>query len=237
MAERTDDTDGDGPEGAPAPEGRMARLERMLAPKTPATPATGRGGVPTKWSIDRLDARETLYCYIASAVALLFTVIIYVDETTNKHYHPAKGQFSPSTALLVGLVISVALAVTTRIGRRALVGFVALFAFLGFNGSGGLVGIPFLVLAGWLLYRSYKVQKDATAKVRAEREAGGGTPAAEAARGSGSGRSAAEARAARRKAPTGPEANKRYTPKKPAPKAVPPPKQSWRERRAARASD
>ncbi len=238
MAPPTDDTADDDPGETPVPEGRMARLERWLAPRPAPVPANGKGGVPTKWSIDRLDARETLYCYVASGVALLFTIFIYVSETANKHYHPAKGQFSVATGLLVGLVITVALAVTTRIGRRALVGFVALFAFLGFNGSGGLVGIPFLILAGWLLYRSYKVQKEATAKMRADREAGGAAPTARSPRGSAaSGRSAAEARAARKKAPTGPEANKRYTPKKPAPKAVPAPKQSRRERRAAQASD
>ena len=43
--------------------------------------------------------------------------------------------------------------------------------------------------------------------------------------------------AARKKAPPGPEGNKRYTPKKPAPKPIPAPKPSWRERRAAKASD
>ncbi len=222
---------------APAPEGRMARLERMLAPK-PAPPKVGRTGTPTKWSVDRLDGRERLYCYIASGIAVVFALLIYVGETAHKNFHPAKGQFSPTTALLVGLASGAALAATTWLGRRALVGFVCLFAFLGFNGSGGLIGIPFLVLAVWLLYRSYKVQKEATAKLRAERATNGDAPAGRSPRGAASsGKSTAEARAARKKGPTGPEANKRFTPKKPAPKPVPPPKPSWRERRGAKASD
>ena len=109
----------------------------------------------------------------------------------------------------------------------------------GFENSALVIGFPFLVLAGWLLYRSYKVQKEATARLRAERSDGRRATAARTPRAAAaSGKSAAEARsAARKKAPAGPEGNKRYTPKKPAPKPVPAPKPSWRERRAAKASD
>jgi len=244
MAERTDDdgTDGeevaDGATGAPAPAGRMARLERMLAPKPATKSSTGRDGRTTKWSVDRLDGRERLYCYVGAAVAVAFSVLIYVGETTQKNFHPAKGQFSPATALIVGLVSGALLAVTTWIGRRALVGFVALFTFLGFQSSALIAGFPFLVLAGWLLYRSYRVQKEATAKLRAERADGASGTARTPRAAASSGRSAAEARsAARKKTPAGPEGNKRYTPKKPAPRPVPAPKPSWRERRAAKASD
>ena len=252
MADPTDDSPGDGlDEGdelevagdagdapaAPRPEGRMARLERRLAPK-PAAPKGGKPGAPTKWSVDRLDGRERLYCYIASVMAVVFALLIYVGETTQKNFHPVKNQFTPTTALLVGLGSAVALALTTWIGRRALVGFVALFAFLGFENSAFVIGIPFLVLAGWLLYRSYKVQKEATAKLRAARAAGRDAPTARTPRGaSTSGKQAAEQRSARKKGPSTPEGNKRYTPKKPPPKPVPAPKPSWRERRAAKAAD
>ena len=130
----------------------------------------------------------------------------------------------------------VALAVTTRIGRRALVGFVALFAFLSFGTVSTIIGLPFLVLAVWLLFRSYKVQKAATQKLKEDRAAGkGSAPAPRQTRAE----MAATRTAARsgKKAPKGPEANKRYTPKKPTPVAPPPPKPSWRERRAAKTSD
>ena len=245
MAEPTDEeTTGDvGDEEAdrapaPRPEGRMARLERRLAPKPTPQPAGGKGGRPTKWSVDRLDGRERLYCYASAGIAVIFSILIYVGETTNKSFHPVKNQFSPTTALLVGLGSAVLLAVSTWVGRRALVGFVALFAFLGFENSALVIGIPFLVLAVWLLYRSYRVQKEATAKLRADRAAGGGAATARTPRGAAtSGKTAAEARAARKKGPTGPEANKRFTPKKPAPKPVPAPKPSWRERREAKTAD
>lgn len=244
MADSTDDGDtaedmeDDAPDAGP-PGGRLARLERMLAPKPAPGPTAGKGGTTTKWSVDRLDGRERLYCYVAAFVAVVFALLIYVGESTQRNFHPAKNQFSPTTALLVGLIGAVLLAVTTWIGRRALVGFVALFAFLGFENSALVIGFPFLVLAGWLLYRSYKVQKEATARLRSERSpAGASTPARTPRAAASSGRTAAEARgASRRKAPPGPESNKRYTPKKPAPRPIPAPKPSWRERRAARASD
>lgn len=248
MADPTRSTSDGGPDedvvdDTPArPEGRMARLERRLAPKPAPARPSGKNGdgpaVPTKWSVDRLDGRERLYCYIASVMAVVFAILIYVGETTQKSFHPVKNQFSPTTALLVGLGSAVALALVTWIGRRALVGFVALFAFLGFENSAFVIGIPFLVLAVWLLYRSYKVQKEATARLRADRAANGGSTTARTPRGAAAaGKTAADSRAARAKGPATPESNKRYTPKKPAPKPVPAPKPSWRERRASKTAD
>ena len=244
MAEpQDDDTTGDATDGraaqAPRPEGRIARLERMLAP-TPPPPTTRSGGaVPTKWSIDRLDGRERLYCYAASVVAVVFAVLVYVGQTSS-NYHPGKGHLAPSTSLIVSLAFALLLAGTTWIGRRALAGFASLFAFFAFGTSALVIGLPFLVLAGWLLLRSYKVQKEATAALRAERRTTDDAPARSARSprsAAASGRGAAEARTARKKTPTGPEGNKRYTPKKPAPRPVPAAKPSWRERRAAKTSD
>lgn len=230
-----DDDDGD--DTPPAPEGRMARLERMLAPKPPPPPRPGAKEKTTKWSIDRIDGRERLYGYVAGVAAPVFAGLIYAAET-HKHLKPVKGQLSPETSLIVGVLGGIMLLGASRIGRRALVGFAALFTFLSFS-SNIFIGLPFLVLAGWLLFRSYKVQKEATAKLRADkaaaRDAGDSartarTPRAAAA----SGRTAAKARtSSRKKGPTGPEANKRYTPKRPAPPPPPPPKQSRRERKAA----
>jgi len=209
------------------------------APTAPAKPSLDRNGNPTKWTIDRLDARERVYSYIAGFMAVFFAILVYSVETGNPHFHVKKGQFTPETTLIVGLVCGVALLLTTYLGRRALVGFVALFTFLGFSNSDFVVGLPFLLLAAWLLYRSFKVQKEVTARIKAERASG--SPAATAARPSRA-EAAAERRAGGRsarkaKTPAGPEANKRYTPKKPVRPAPPPPKPSWRERRAAGTTD
>ncbi len=126
----------------------------------------------------------------------------------------------------------------TLIGRRAPVGFVALFAFLAF-GTQYFSGIPFLVLAVWLLYRSYKFQKEAAAarrtamadsppstssRTRGSRDRGGSAKSPTTSKGS----------ASAKKGPTRPEANKRYTPKRPPPPA---PKPSRRERKAAQATE
>ena len=88
---------------------------------------------------------------------MVFGVIIYVAGA-EQTLPTGKGQL-PQTTLILGLVSGVLLLVATLIGRRAPVGFVALFAFL--FGTQHLVGLPFLILAVWLLYRSYKVQKEA----------------------------------------------------------------------------
>jgi putative Ca2+/H+ antiporter (TMEM165/GDT1 family) len=233
----TTDT-GEAAEGDEAPAPQMSLMERLFspAPTVPAEPTLDRRGNPTKWSIDRLDGRERIYAYTAAVLAIVFAVIIYFEDHPAKHLAKGKSQLSPTTSLLLGVASGVALAVTTRIGRRALVGFVALFAFLSFGTVSTIVGLPFLILAVWLLYRSYKVQKAATVKLKEERAAGRGpAPAPRQTRAE----MAAERRATRsgKKAPTGPEANKRYTPKKPTPVAPPPPKPSWRERRSTNASD
>ena len=228
-----------------APAAKEGRLERLLspfstkstgaAPTEPAVLATNAKGVPTKWAIDRLDNRERLFGYGAAIAAAFFSVLIYVAEIQNKNFHPAKGQFSPTTTLIMGVSAAILLAVTTRIGRRALVGFVALFAFLGFSNADFVIGLPFLVLAGWLLYRSYKVQKEATNKVRADRAAGI-TPADTTRPGRAPRPNPTTARGSRSKGPALPEGNKRYTPKKPTPPPPPAPKPSWSERRAAKSA-
>ena len=238
----TDSTDGS-TDSAPAAKG--GRLERLLspfstksvagAPTEPAVLATNAKGVTTKWAIDRLDNRERLFGYGAAIAAAFFSVLIYVAEVQNKNFQPAKGQFSPTTTLIMGVSAAILLAVTTRIGRRALVGFVALFAFLGFSNADFVIGLPFLVLAGWLLYRSYKVQKEATNKVRADRAAGI-TPVDTTRPGRAPRPNPTTARGSRSKGPALPEGNKRYTPKKPTPPPPPAPKPSWSERRAAKSA-
>ena len=226
------ETDGD----APAPKRSVMAILMDAAPSAPAKPRLDKNGNPTKWSIDRLDARERVYCYLASFVAAFLAVLVYVTETGNKHLHLQKNQFTPQTILVVGMVAAVLLAGSTYLGRRALVGFVALFTFLAFSGATLIVGLPFLILAGWLLYRSYKVQKDITARIRADREAKDGSPAASRQPRQSRAEMAAARRAdrvgGRKKGPAGPQGNKRFTPKVPTRPAPPPPKPSWIERRA-----
>ena len=195
-----------------------------------------RSARATKRAIDKLDDRERRFSLIAAGGAVLFGVAVYFFETENKNFRLAKGQLTPQTSLILGIVCGGLLFGATYLGRRAPVGFVALFTFLMFGTSTIFLGLPFLVLAAWLLYRSYKMQKDAAAKLRAERSDGtSGTATTRA--GSGSARTArptAGSSGSRKKGPVKPEGNKRYTPKRPPPPA---PKPSRRERKAAEAAD
>ncbi len=244
MAGRSDDQDTNGgeaefDEGASAdrPVQRPGRLERLRGGTRPAGSKPGNANVSTKWAIDRLDERERRFSFVASGAAALFGIIVYFSET-HSHKALAKGQVSPQTSLALGLGAAALLLIATFVGRRAPIGFVALFTFLAF---GSIVGLPFLALAAWLLYRSWKVQREAAAKVRSAR--------AESSRSGSSSSSSSDtrptvssARASRsssskttgKKGPATPEANKRFTPKRPLP---PPPKPSRRQRKAAQTSD
>lgn len=165
-------------------------------------------------------------------------LIIYLVETNNRHFRVGKGQLTPETTLVLGLVFGALLLVATLFGRRAPIGFVSLFAFLGFGLPWGL---PFLALAVWLLYRSYRFQKEATALAKAARNSQAATtsatsrstgPAAPGSRRPPAGQGAR--RSARAKTSNAPEPNKRYTPKRPPPPAAKP---TRRDRKAAKAPE
>jgi hypothetical protein len=198
----------------------------------------------TKRAIEQLDNRERRFCFAAAGLAVVTGLLIYLVETENSHFRLRKGQLTPQTSLVIGLVAGALLFGATLIGRRAPVGFVALFTFLAF-GTLYFSGIPFLVLAVWLLYRSYKIQKEAAAARRAAAADGGSSTSSRSRGARGSTRTGSAGTGSSRTRPaTGssrtakgsgrPEANKRYTPKRPPPPA---PKPSRRERKAAQASD
>ena len=202
-----------------------------------ARPACARPPRPRRrpnGSIERLDDRERRLSLrrLRRAVCHRGADLPRGDHT-NTHFRLAKGQLTPQTTLVLGIVFGVLLSVATLLGRRAPVGFVALFAFLSPRHP-LLRRLPFLVLAVWLLYRSYKFQKEATAKCAMAN----GPPARRPPRPStGAATRPPKAASRERLAPEGPgppEANKRYTPERPPPPA---PKPSRRERKAAQASD
>jgi hypothetical protein len=226
--------DEDGTDPAEAPTGKAKRLDRVRASVQSANIEPGQSSFSTKWAIDRLDEREKRFSFAAAGGAALFGVIIYLAETQNHNFRLAKGQITPQTTLIVGLVAAGLLIAATILGRRAPAGFVALFTGAAFGGSFLFLGLPFFALAVWLLYRSYKIQRETAGKIREAR-------AAPRTRSSSGSRPAASPRPAtatarggpRSKGPPAPAGNKRYTPKRPLP---PPPKPSRRARKAA-ASD
>jgi hypothetical protein len=202
---------------------------------------SGTGG-STRRAIERLDSRERRFSYAAGTAAVVFGIAIYLLETQDK-VHFTKNPDAPVTSLVLGVGCGVLLLGATYIGRRAPVGFVALFAFLIFGTSSVVLGLPFLALAVLILYRSYKIQREAAAKVR-EARTGGATSRSSAPSAAGARATRASGDAAKpspkptsgraKRGPATPEANKRYTPKRPPPPA---PKPSRRQRKAAEAAD
>ncbi len=116
--------------------------------------------------------------------------------------------------LLLMLVFALAIFVSVRIGRRSALGFTALLTGLAYETQVGILGLPFLAGGGWLLIRSWRVQRygTPTAKgaARASRTAGSSTAASTQKAGSATRASGQAATTGPRRAP-GP--NKRYTPK------------------------
>ncbi len=232
MANRSDpssDRDDDVPDAGDR-SGTSGLLDRLRGGIRPAPAASAT--VSTKGRIEGLDSRERLFSFAGAAASVILGVAVYVAETQNRHFRLAKGQLTPQTTLVLGIVFGVLLFVATLFGRRAPIGFVALFAFLAFGASGFVLGLPFLALAAWLLVRSYKMQREATATARAARSDRPASPAASTR--TAAARDKPAARTARTKGPAAPEANKRYTPKRPPPPA---PKPTRRERKAAKATE
>jgi hypothetical protein len=180
--------------------------------------------------MDRLDDRERRFSFAAAALAAVFGIAVYVAETSDTHFRLAKNQLTPQTTLVLGLGAAALLLVATFVGRRALVGFVALFTFLAF-GTQYFLGVPFLALAIWLLYRSFKIQREASAAARATRAE---SPPGRATTARSSSTARSSGRGSRSKPKSMPDANKRYTPKRPPPPA---PKPSRRERKAAQSNE
>jgi putative Ca2+/H+ antiporter (TMEM165/GDT1 family) len=156
-------------------------------------------------------------------------VVIYLVETGDRNFRVTKGVVTPQTTLVLGILFGALLLSATLFGRRAPMGF----TFLAF-GTRYLAGVPFLALAVWLLYRSYKFQKEATARVRAAKAESGGSSPSSRRSPTTSTRTKSAPKGSTAKGPARPEANKRFTPKRPPPPA---PKPSRRERKATQASD
>ncbi len=202
------------------PQKKRKPPERARNNARPANPEAT--SLSSKWAIDRLNDREKQFSFVAAGASAIFGVMIYFIETGNRNFRLSKGQLTPQTTLLIGLIAAGLLLIATLVGRRAPVGFVALFTGAAYSGSTFVLAIPFWVLAFWLIYRSYKIQRQAAAELRATappRPRSGGSRNAAAGR-SASGRSSpkGKGKAGKDAGPRRPEANKRYTPKRPPPK-------------------
>lgn len=215
------------------------RLATAIAPKPPAprtpraprAPARASGGASTSPArsrsqvvvpegktlqdlINNLDRTERLVSLAAAALGVAFSIVLAIVFAHPQHVKNSVN--GPLVGAIIG-VPSLLLGGSVFIGRRALVGFLALltgFAVLTLTGPYGLV---YFGIGLWLIMRAQRYS-------RAAREQGEGRPAREARRRTSStGRDAtpskrgttakggAKARPATA-APKPPAASKRYTP-------------------------
>ncbi|HUZ09773.1 MAG TPA: hypothetical protein VMU76_06350 [Acidimicrobiales bacterium] len=135
------------------------------------------------------------------------------------------------TELAILLIFAVAVFITTRIRRRAALAFATLMTGLAMlSVVQSVLAFPFIFLGGWLLIRAWRVQRygSPTAKGPTRTKDDGGTGGARGtgtkpAAARGNGRSGRGRRGAKKPAgPTRPAPSKRYTPKAPPRRRVPP---------------
>ncbi|MDP9388123.1 MAG: hypothetical protein M3Q48_09485 [Actinomycetota bacterium] len=130
-----------------------------------------------------MDATERRWSMAAAAVGALTSIILWA---------PAFDRQAGVVLALIGVAMSALLALAARAGSRLLTGIAAVLLSFGPWGFAWIVGVPYLVLAGWLAVRAGRARAAAAVTAPAVEER------------------AAPATGARRS--TRPEPNKRYTP-------------------------
>lgn len=228
------DTSAKGPPAAPV-GGRGQRLrDQLLKPASPAQqrrkadPGESMSPAELAAAIKKVDERERLITLYVGVLGVAFGIFLTVLAI---HLNPAVGQknhANPSVIAWEGgarvlLALLVIGASFTR--RRSLIGFALLF--LGTAMGSPLFALPFWAVGGWMIWRVFKWQKLLSAKGGDPNRRGGragttrGAPArGAAARGAGARPERPSlGRRGRKPQPTGPSANKRYTPPKPPPRS------------------
>ncbi|MGO9344039.1 MAG: hypothetical protein ACLP6E_16235 [Acidimicrobiales bacterium] len=185
----------------------------------------------------KLDDKERRFAMAAAPLGAVLALVLTI--ITLKHDPVGKGHEATSVITLDGIlsvVFAACVFATAWFRRRSLTAFALLF--LGYSLGLIGIGIPFLILGGYLLFRAWRIQKVLTsrgvntrtrspAKSPAERGASRNQPRSQKA---GQGTKGGGSR---------PVQNKRYTPPKPAPRqpavtkaerAAKPEKSSWFER-------
>ena len=239
------DTSDETPEIEPAP--RPSLKDRFLKPpkeRAKEVPVDFDQLPPAerKIAMRTMDRNEIRFGYLASAIALLFSLLATVPfmfgpsqvTKTAKEvngacpatYELVKGVCTQTTIrqpsyyvlpLILYLVLSLSIFVTTRMKRRVATTFTTLLTGVAFTSISIAIGAPLLIYGIWLFLRARRIQRFGTtdAKIAAKLSA-----EQRVARKNGAPRPTARERAKNSKTakPTGPQASKRYTPKKPVKK-------------------
>jgi hypothetical protein len=134
------------------------------------------------------------------------------------------------TELAIVAVFALAVSISVRIGRRSAVAFTVLMTGLALMSVvETAMAIPFIFAGGWLMTRAWRVQRYGTPTARGPGDVPPGTvpgrARSRAPRGPRESTGTASTRPKKRgrPAPSGPAANKRYTPKSPQRRRPPPP--------------
>ncbi len=185
----------------------------------------------------KLDDKERRYAMMAAPLGGILALVLTI--ITLHHDPVGKGHESTSIITLDGglsVVFAVCVFATAWYRRRSLTAFALLF--LGYSLGLIGIGIPFLILGGYLLFRAWRIQKILTSRGVNTRTR---TPARSPAE-RGSPRTQTRNQKTRQESKGGgsrPVQSKRYTPPKPAPRqpaitkaerAAKPEKSSWFER-------
>ncbi len=203
--------------GLMALAGLVALVPHIEHPKQPVVSTAAKSGNKCPSGYELVHKVCTSYTYHSKSDWIIFLVVI--------------------------MVLALCMALATKIGRRSMVAFSLLIGGLAVSSlTGGFIGLAFLFAGGWLLLRSYRMQKYGTtsakevaelnARRRAERRSGSSTASktsgtttagkapAKSTRSSKGSKGAATNGTERPK----PQASKRYTPKSaPKKRPVPPP--------------
>lgn len=98
-----------------------------------------------------LDERERRVALWAAAFAAVTSIVFYA---------PGFDEFTVAIVLaLVGVVMAALLALAARSGRRLLTTLAAGLLAIGPWGFAYIIGLPFVILAGWLMYRDANARR------------------------------------------------------------------------------
>ncbi|MDA8183833.1 MAG: hypothetical protein M0035_05340 [Actinomycetota bacterium] len=195
------------------PRQKVAKERAARRPRPQAQPATGTAEDAQR--VNFIDKRERL---IGGFLAIFQIILGVVTYFSIRHYveHAHKGvslgqarlntittQHSAPWLLVINVVLGLGIAGAVWSKRRALVGFMIIIGGFAMNTSGGgYIGILYLVIGMWLIFRAMKKNPRRAAAVAAANAGAAG-------RTSGQARATAKKASEPRKPPA---ASKRYTP-------------------------
>ena len=218
------------------PPGFLDALKTVLRPngtRQKAQPATGTAADAK--AVNYIDRRERLIAAFLSIFQVVLGVVVYFEyrkyvvHPTNKkpkisiaqaHLDTLNYRHEAPELLLINVVLALAIAGGVLSKRRALVGFTIMLGGLGMNASGGgIIGLVYLGIGIWLVFRSMK--RTPSARAAAATKKAGGSAGGTGRRGGAAGTTSPAGKAALapgdRKPPP---PSKRYTPprkRRPAP--------------------